>query len=154
MSCIPRFGVRAAVHGSRASHHDPDEPDNASWKHNRTLVLEAEALGFDAERDQLEARTRAAALAALPRRIEIIAAIKPGLSHARTDRTSVMFAETDAAASRHVGTNGGTAAGLVGSDDTVTERIRAAGIALFILQFQPFEAEMRCFAEQILPRVR
>jgi alkanesulfonate monooxygenase len=78
-------------------------------------------------------------------------------TRARTDQASVMFAKTDAAASRHVGTNGGTAAGLVGSYDTVAERIRAfhaAGIDLFMLQFQPFEAEMRRFAEQILPRVR
>lgn len=56
-----------------------------------------------------------------------------------------------------VGTNGGTAAGLVGSYDKVAARIRefhAAGIELFMLQFQPFEAEMQRFAEQVLPRVR
>ena len=67
------------------------------------------------------------------------------------------FAKTDAAASRHVGTNGGTAAGLVGSYETVASRIRAfhrAGIELFMLQFQPFEAEMRRFALEVLPRVR
>ncbi len=55
-----------------------------------------------------------------------------------------------------VGTNGGTAAGLVGSYETVAARIRAfheAGIELFMLQFQPFEAEMRRFAEEIFPRV-
>ncbi|MCJ2121920.1 LLM class flavin-dependent oxidoreductase [Methylobacterium sp. J-077] len=343
----PRFGIWAAVHGSRAAHHDPEEPDDASWDRNRALVLEAEALGFDSvlvaqhtmnpydtSRDQLEAWTAAAALAALTRRIEIIAAIKPGLYHpvvlakmalqaehisggrfalnlvnawnraefkraglpfpahddryaygrewiglverlmrgervtvsgahfqvedyqlrpagtyrprpkiylggeseparalavdhadvwfingqplddvrgliadvsgrpaangplsyglsafviaretdaaaqaeharllalaqgdadlradtrARTDAASVMFAKTDAAASRHVGTNGGTAAGLVGSYETVAARIRAfheAGIGLFMLQFQPFEAEMRRFAEHVRPRVR
>jgi alkanesulfonate monooxygenase len=68
-----------------------------------------------------------------------------------------MFAKTDAAAAQHVGTNGGTAAGLVGSYETVAARIRAfhdAGIDLFMLQFQPFEAEMRRFAKEILPRVR
>ncbi len=342
----PRFGIWAAVHGSRAAHHDPDEPDDASWRRNRALVLEAEALGFDSVlvaqhtanpyddgRDQLEAWSAAAALAALTSRIEIIAAIKPGLVHpvvlaktalqiehisegrfglnlvnawnraeferaglpfpahdaryaygrewiglvdrlmrgqrvsfagehfrvegyqlrpagtyrprptiyvggeseparalvadygdvwfingqplndvaaliadvarrpaangplryglsafviareteaeaqdeharllylsrrdealradtrARTDAASVMFAKTDAAASRHVGTNGGTAAGLVGSYETVAARIDAfhrAGIELFMLQFQPFEAEMRRFAGQVLPRL-
>jgi alkanesulfonate monooxygenase len=347
MTGSPRFGIWAPLHGSRAAHHDPHEPDDASGERNRALVLEAEALGFDAvlvaqhtmnpydpQRDQLEAWTGAAALAALTRRIEIIAAIKPGLYHpvvlakmalqiehisggrfalnlvnawnkaeferaglpfpahderyaygrewiglvdrlmrgervtvqgqhfqveeyqlrpagtfrarpriylggeseparalaadhadvwfingqplaevaaliedvarrpapnaplryglsafviaretdaeaqaeqdrllalaqrdaalradtrARTDAASVMFAKTDAAASRHVGTNGGTAAGLVGSYETVARRLRdfhAAGIDLFMLQFQPFEAEMRRFAEQILPRVR
>lgn len=57
----------------------------------------------------------------------------------------------------HVGTNGGTAAGLVGSYDTVAERIvrfGSLGIELFMLQFQPFETEMRRFAEHVLPRVR
>ncbi|MCV7424029.1 LLM class flavin-dependent oxidoreductase [Mycobacterium yunnanensis] len=57
----------------------------------------------------------------------------------------------------HVGTNGGTAAGLVGSYDTVAERILrfgALGIETFMLQFQPFESEMRRFAEEIIPRVR
>lgn len=89
-----RFGVWAPVHGPRASHHDPDEPFDASWERNRQLVLEAEALGFDStlvaqhtmnphqeDLDQLEAWTAAAALAALTSRIEIIAAIKPYLQH-------------------------------------------------------------------------
>jgi len=56
-----------------------------------------------------------------------------------------------------VGSNGGTAAGLVGSYDTVAKRIKefhAAGVELFMLQFQPFEAEMRRFAEEVFPRVR
>jgi len=59
--------------------------------------------------------------------------------------------------SPRVGTNGGTAAGLVGSYDTVTRRIHefhAAGIELIMLQFQPFEAEMARFAEHIIPRFR
>lgn len=56
-----------------------------------------------------------------------------------------------------VGSNGGTAAGLVGSYDTVAARIRefhAAGIELFMLQFQPFETEMQRFAQEIFPRVK
>ena len=43
-----------------------------------------------------------------------------------------------------LGTNGGTRAGLVGSHDQVADRIAAfaeAGIELFMLQFQPLEAE-------------
>jgi alkanesulfonate monooxygenase len=58
---------------------------------------------------------------------------------------------------RRVGSNGGTAAGLVGSYDEVADRIidfHAIGIELFMLQFQPFEAEMRRFAEEVIPRVR
>ncbi|MFT3864153.1 MAG: LLM class flavin-dependent oxidoreductase [Solirubrobacterales bacterium] len=56
-----------------------------------------------------------------------------------------------------IGTNGGTAAGLVGTYDQVAERIDAfhrEGIELFMLQFQPFEPEMRRFAAEVLPRVR
>lgn len=89
-----RFGVWAPVHGPRAAYQDPAEPFDASWDHNRRLVLEAEELGYDStliaqhtmnphrlDQDQLEAWTSAAALAALTHRIEIIAAIKPRLYH-------------------------------------------------------------------------
>lgn len=56
-----------------------------------------------------------------------------------------------------VGGNGGTAAGLVGSYDTVATRIAAfvdAGIDTFMLQFNPFVREMTRFAEEVMPRVR
>ncbi len=56
-----------------------------------------------------------------------------------------------------LGSNGGTAAGLVGSYNEVASRIGAfhsAGIELFMLQFQPFEAEMARFAQEVIPRVR
>lgn len=339
-----RFGVWAPVHGPRAALDDPAEPFDASWAHNKALVLEAEALGFDStliaqhtanphvpEKDQLDAWTGAAALAALTKRIEIIAAIKPYIHHpvflakmalqienisegrfainlvnawnkpefekagiafdAHDDRYAygrewisvvsrlvagerlthqganfqitdyilrpkslyrprpliyvggeseparelvtrfgdvwfingqplsdvaaliadlsgrprtgaplrfglsafVIARRTEAEAQRHyehlltlaakdgeiravqrgnsdpnavmlqtmaksvrVGSNGGTAAGLVGSYDQVAERIAAfheAGIELFMLQFQPFVAEMRAFAAEIFPRV-
>lgn len=75
--------------------------------------------------------------------------------HANTDPRSVM-AQTLAKTPR-VGSNGGTGAGLVGSYDAVAEGIRAfnrAGIETFMLQFQPFEAEMRRFAAEVMPRVR
>ncbi|MCR0983873.1 LLM class flavin-dependent oxidoreductase [Roseomonas populi] len=55
-----------------------------------------------------------------------------------------------------VGTNGGTAGGTVGSYDQVAERIaafHAAGIDTLLTQFQPFEAEMRRFAEHVMPRL-
>jgi alkanesulfonate monooxygenase len=74
---------------------------------------------------------------------------------ANTDAASVMAATMRKSA--RVGSNGGTAAGLVGSYDQVAERIvafHAAGIELFMLQFQPFEAEMRRFAAEVMPRVR
>lgn len=56
-----------------------------------------------------------------------------------------------------VGTNGGTLAGLVGSYDQVAERIgafSAAGVELFMLQFQPLEAEVERFGTEVIPRVR
>ena len=74
---------------------------------------------------------------------------------ANSDPESVM-AKTIARFPR-VGSNGGTGAGLVGSYDQVAAHIKAfnqAGIETFMLQFQPFEAEMRRFAAEIMPRVR
>jgi alkanesulfonate monooxygenase len=56
-----------------------------------------------------------------------------------------------------VGTNGGTLAGLVGSYDQVAERIEAfhaAGIELFMCQFQPLAAEVERFGHEVIPRVR
>ncbi len=89
-----RFGVWAPVHGPRAAWQDPAEPFDASWTHNRNVVLKAEALGYDSTliaqhtvnphlptHDQLETWTSAAALAALTTRIELIAAIKPFIFH-------------------------------------------------------------------------
>ncbi len=56
-----------------------------------------------------------------------------------------------------VGGNGGTAAGLVGSYDTVATRVAAfvdAGIDTFMLQFNPFVREMTRFAQEVMPRVQ
>ena len=94
MSSGIRFGVWAPVHGPRAALNDPKEPFDASWEHNKAVILEAEKLGFHStliaqhtvnphlpNHDQLETWTAAAALAALTSRIEIIAAIKPFIFH-------------------------------------------------------------------------
>ncbi|WP_442948722.1 LLM class flavin-dependent oxidoreductase [Nostoc sp.] len=56
-----------------------------------------------------------------------------------------------------VGGNGSTAAGLVGSYDTVATRVAAfvdAGIDTFMLQFNPFVREMTRFAQEVIPRVQ
>lgn len=74
---------------------------------------------------------------------------------ANADEKAVMFKTF--AKYPAIGTNGGTAAGLVGSYDQVAERIQAfheQGIELFMLQFQPLEAEAARFAEHVIPRVR
>jgi len=101
--------------------------------------------------------TQAEAEAVLDHLFELAAKDAPirAVQHANTDAASVM-AQTMRKTPR-VGSNGGTAAGLVGSYDQVADRIRAfhdAGIELFMLQFQPFEAEMRRFAAEIMPRVK
>lgn len=104
-----------------------------------------------ARETEAEAQAALARLAALAQKDAPIRAVQ----RANTDPASVM-AQTMAKTPR-VGSNGGTAAGLVGSYGQVAERIRRfhdAGIELFMLQFQPFEAEMRRFASEIMPRVR
>jgi alkanesulfonate monooxygenase len=71
------------------------------------------------------------------------------------DGSAVMFKAL--AEHPHIGTNGGTAAGLIGSYGTVASRIvhfYEAGIDTFLLQAQPLEAELARFAEEVVPRVR
>jgi alkanesulfonate monooxygenase len=93
----PRFAIRAPVHGSRVALQAPSKPREASWDCVRNLVLKAETLGYDSvliaqhminpnndELEQLEAWSVAAALAALTRRIEIIAETHPRLIHPAT----------------------------------------------------------------------
>jgi alkanesulfonate monooxygenase len=90
----PRFGIWALVSGATGSLFHPEDPADASWERNKKLILLAEALGFDStlvaqhlfhvrddDREQLETWTACAALAAITSKIEIIAAIKPGLFH-------------------------------------------------------------------------
>jgi alkanesulfonate monooxygenase len=101
--------------------------------------------------------TEAEAQAALNHLSELAAKDAPirSVQRANTDPYSVM-AQTMSKTPR-VGSNGGTAAGLVGSYDVVAQRIQefhAMGIELFMLQFQPFEAEMQRFASEVMPRVR
>jgi alkanesulfonate monooxygenase len=83
---------------------------------------------------------------------------------ARDDRSALLAGVDPAVAMMkvnagvpRVGTNGGTLAGLVGSYEQVAERIAAfaaAGIELFMLQFQPLEAELERFGAEVIPRVR
>jgi alkanesulfonate monooxygenase len=74
---------------------------------------------------------------------------------ANADAEAQMF--KTAAKEARVGTNSGTSARLVGSYDTVAQRIiefSAIGVELFMLQFQPVDDNMRRFAEHVMPRVR
>jgi alkanesulfonate monooxygenase len=101
--------------------------------------------------------TRSEAEAAYERLLQLAAKDAPmkAIQKQNTDPKVVMMQTMQKSA--RVGSNGGTAAGLVGSYDEVSDRIiafHAAGIELFMLQFQPFESEMKRFAEEIIPRVR
>ncbi|MEI6162435.1 MAG: LLM class flavin-dependent oxidoreductase [Roseococcus sp.] len=109
--------------------------------------LSAFVIARETEAEAEAAYQRLLALAALDS--DIKAYVK-----ANTDPAVVM--RQTMAKSVRVGTNGGTAAGLVGSYDQVAERIaafHAAGIETLLLQFQPFEPEMRRFAEHLMPRL-
>ena len=104
-----------------------------------------------ARNTQAEAQTAYQRLLELSRKDAPVKAIQ----RQNTDPKVVMMQTMQK--SERVGSNGGTAAGLVGSYDEVAARIgafHAAGIELFMLQFQPFEAEMERFAKEIIPRVR
>ncbi|MFG1293727.1 LLM class flavin-dependent oxidoreductase [Xanthobacter versatilis] len=109
--------------------------------------LAAFVIARDTEREAREEYQRLAALAARDAGVRAAQA-------ARTDPNVVMVKTF--AKSERVGTNGGTAAGLVGSYDQVAERIRAfhaAGIELFMLQFQPLTVELARFAREVFPRL-
>ena len=101
--------------------------------------------------------TRAEAEAHLAHLTELAKLDAPAraIQRANTDPYSVMAATM--AKTPRVGSNGGTAAGLVGDYDEVAARVVAfhqAGIETFMLQFQPFEADMERFAREVIPRVR
>ncbi|MEN3281722.1 MAG: alkanesulfonate monooxygenase [Solirubrobacteraceae bacterium] len=124
--------------------------------------------------DDLRRRPRAAAplrfglsafVIARPDEDEALAELDHLQALAARDDRSRLIAGTDPAVAMmkvnagvpRVGTNGGTLAGLVGSYDQVAQRIgafTAAGIELFMLQFQPLEAEVERFGTEVIPRVR
>jgi alkanesulfonate monooxygenase len=102
-------------------------------------------------------RTEAEAQAEYQRLLALVAleAESRAIQERNTDSKVVM--KQTMARFEKVGTNGGTAAGLVGSYDMVAERIQQfhqAGIETLLLQFQPFEREMRRFAAEIMPRLK
>jgi alkanesulfonate monooxygenase len=117
----------------------------------------AEHLRFGLSAFVVARATRNEAEAAHERLLQLAALDAPmkAIQKQNTDPKVVMMQTMQK--SRRVGSNGGTAAGLVGSYDDVADRIiefHGAGIELFMLQFQPFEAEMKRFAEEVIPRVR
>lgn len=68
--------------------------------------------------------------------------------------TDVVMLKTVTYGTKALGTNGGTAAGLVGTPAQITERMQAfeaVGIETFLLQFHPLIEEMERFGEQVVP---
>lgn len=69
------------------------------------------------------------------------------------DRQVVMI-RTYAYARGYVGSNGGTAAGLVGTSQDIAGRLQEfldIGVTTFLLQFHPMREEMARFGEQVVP---
>jgi alkanesulfonate monooxygenase len=108
--------------------------------------LAAFVIARETEQEAQAEYTKLQALADLDDRSAIAAGVDPN---------AAMFKV--GAGQPKVGTNGGTLAGLVGSYAQVAERIdafAAAGVELFMLQFQPLEQELARFAEHVAPLVR
>ena len=100
--------------------------------------------------------TEAEADAAYHRLLELAALDSDIKAYVKANTDPAVVMRQTMAKSVRVGTNGGTAAGLVGSYQQVADRIAAfheIGIETLLLQFQPFEAEMRRFAEHVAPRL-
>ena len=166
----PRFGIWALVHGSRAARAlAADQAD--VWFINgqpledvRALVADVarrprqgEALRYGLSAFVIARETEAEARAAYERLAEFAELDKPILARQRIHLDPAVVMHQTMAKSPRLGTNGGTAAGLVGTYRQVADRMLAfcdAGIETFMLQFQPFEAEMRRFAAEVMPLVR
>ena len=74
---------------------------------------------------------------------------------AGVDRKAVMT-RTYGYAVGHIGTNGGTAAGMVGTPQQIADQFRAfqdIGVTTFLLQFHPMLEEMDRFGEYVIPRL-
>jgi alkanesulfonate monooxygenase len=116
-----------------------------------------EALRFGLSAFVIARETQAQADAHLEHLFALAELDKPLRERQKTNIDPQAVMHQTFARSPRVGSNGGTAAGLVGDYDTVARRIvdfHRAGVELFMLQFQPFEADMRSFAQEVVPRVR
>jgi len=129
----------------------PDTIDIVADLRSRTRA--AAPLRFGLSAFVIARDTEAEALAELSYLQSLVDAERRPEISGGTDPNTQMYrvlAETS-----RVGSNGGTLAGLVGSYGQVAERISVfheAGIELFMLQFQPLEAELDRFAQRVLTR--
>jgi alkanesulfonate monooxygenase len=123
----------------------------------RARPRQGEALRFGLSAFVIARPTQEAAEAHFER-LRTLAAKDAGLrEQKKKDRDPLSVMHKTFEKSPRVGSNGGTAAGLVGSYDQVAERIARfndIGIETFMLQYQPFEADMERFAQEVIPRVR
>lgn len=113
-------------------------------EHGRQLRfgMSAFVICRDTEREALAEFERLVAL----RKAELIGA----------DKEVAMF-KTVPYATREIGTNGGIAAGLVGTAPQIAERMlafEAIGVETFLLQFHPVLEELERFGETVMPLLR
>jgi alkanesulfonate monooxygenase SsuD/methylene tetrahydromethanopterin reductase-like flavin-dependent oxidoreductase (luciferase family) len=134
----------ALVHPRRLE--GPDEPNEALWKHNLALGPEAECFGY---RSALVAQRT---IDHAPNDPDVFGAFAGAGDSDRYDNgypAPFCGYQAPSVSSGRAGDNGAA--------DQVAEHIRRfrdAGIELFVLQFQAFEAETRHFATEVGPRVR
>ena len=135
----------------------PTKPRRASRYHYRVTIPEP-ALRFGMSAFVIARSTDSDAQEAFDEAWELAEREHPGSASrpiGGANGSAVMF--TALAEHPHIGTNGGTAAGLIGSYGTVASRIiqfYEAGIDTFLLQAQPLGAELARFAGEVVPRVR
>jgi alkanesulfonate monooxygenase len=121
----------------------------------RARPRDRDALRFGLSAFVIARDTEAEAIAELDHLQSLVDAEQRPEISSGTDPNTQMYKVLSAAS--RVGSNGGTLAGLVGSYGQVIDRIHAfhaAGIELFMLQFQPLEAELDRFADKVIPHFR
>ena len=157
----------SAANPSRAARWPPNTPTSSSstadrWRDTVEVIEDLRArprdgapLRFGLSAFVIARETEAEAIAELEYLQSLVdAESRPEISGG-TDPKTQMYKVLSG--TKRIGSNGGTLAGLVGSYDQVIERIHAfhdAGIELFMLQFQPIEAELDRFADKIIPHFR
>jgi alkanesulfonate monooxygenase len=121
----------------------------------RARPRDRDALRFGLSAFVIARDTEAEAIAELDHLQSLVDAEQRPEISSGTDPNTQMYKVLSAAS--RVGSNGGTLAGLVGSYGQVIDRIHAfhaAGIELFMLQFQPLETELDRFADKVIPHFR
>jgi FMNH2-dependent dimethyl sulfone monooxygenase len=151
LEVIARHGDAYVMHG--------DPPEAIADRIRRISELRAAAgrppLRFGLSGYVIVRDTEAEAKAELDRVLDVRASPEAYASYQDFVRGSQL--ETELSRREYSVSNRGLRAGLVGTPETVAERIaayEAAGVGLMLLQFSPQAEEMARFGEQVIPRFR